>query len=136
MINYDVNNPFGFSPVTYPQYQIPQLNQINRQYQNSANTGGQQLLRVNGLESAKMYPTSPNSSIALFDENEDIFYLKSTDASNFPTIRKFKFVEVFDQAPKPVDAQYVTLEEFNKFKEELLNAKQSIRSESESTFTE
>lgn len=136
MINYDVNNPFGFSPVTYPQYQIPQLNQMNRQYQNSVNTGGQQLLRVNGLESAKMYPTSPNSSIALFDENEDIFYLKSTDASNFPTIRKFKFVEVFDQAPKPVEAQYVTLEEFNKFKEELLNAKQPVRSESESTFTE
>lgn len=136
MINYDVNNPFGFSLVTYPQYQIPQLNQMNRQYQSPANTGGQQLLRVNGIESAKMYPTSPNSSIALFDENEDVFYLKSTDASNFPTIRKFMFVEVFDQAPKPVETQYVTLEEFNKFKEELLNAKQSVRSESESTFTE
>lgn len=128
MINYDVNNPFGFSPLTYPQYQVPQLNQINRQYQPTSNTGGQQLLRVNGIESAKMYPTSPNSSIALFDENEDIFYLKSTDASNFPTIRKFKFVEVFDQTPKSVETQYVTLEEFNKFKEELLNAKQSIQS--------
>jgi len=96
-------------------------------YQFTTNGASQTLLRVNGIESAKAYPTQPNSMVALFDENEDVFYIKSTDASNFPTIKKYRFVEEVEKKEGEVDSsKFVTVDEFSKFKEEVLNAQQSI----------
>lgn len=112
---------------TYPNFQP------NSQPTSYTPTQPQQLQRVNGLDSAKAYPTSPNSTVALFDANEDIMYIKSTDASNFPTIRRFRFVEE-NETPN-VQPQYVTIDEFNKFKEEVLNGKQSIQSKPKSNDT-
>lgn len=89
-------------------------------------TNSQSLLRVNGIESAKAYPTQPNSMVALFDENEDVFYIKSTDASNFPTIKKYRFTEEVEKKDSDDTGKFVTFEEFSKFKEEVLNAQQSI----------
>ena len=105
----------NFNPANYSQTFNPNYN---------LSTNPTQLIRVNGLDSAKAYPTTPNSTVALFDSNDDIFYIKTTDASNFPTIRKFRFTEETEVAtPIP---QYVTIEEFNKFKEEVLDGKQFI----------
>ena len=89
------------------------------------NVSGPQLIRVNGIESAKMYPCQPNSTVALFDENEDIMYIKSTDASNFPTIRKFVFHEVTEEAA--TEEKYVTMEEFEALKKEIEDGQQFIR---------
>lgn len=89
-----------------------------------------QPLTVNGIESAKAYSMGPNSRIFLFDTNEDIFYVKETDASGFAKLKIFRFEEVKEEE-KPADPRYLTIEEFNKFKEELLNGKQFIRSQSE-----
>ena len=86
------------------------------------------VIKVNGLESVKAYSTVPNSTVILFDANEDIFYLKTTDASNYPSIRSFTFEEL--KAPTDNVTQYVTMNEFNKFKEEILNGKQFISNES------
>lgn len=80
-------------------------------------------ISVNGIESVKAYPTLPNSKIILFDANEDLFYCKETDSSNYPSIKIFRFSEV---KSTPKSEQYVTLDEFNKFKEEILNGKQFI----------
>ncbi len=107
------NNPYNFQS----GYQNPYLSQLQRPNES-------QLIQVNGIESARAYPTQPNSTYALFDSNEDVMYIKSTDASNFPTIRRFRFVEE-NEEPKKQET-YVTIEEFNKFKEEILNAKQSV----------
>lgn len=38
----------------------------------------QNLIRVNGIEGAKTYQMSANSTVALFDSNEDIMYIKTT----------------------------------------------------------
>ena len=109
-------------PMNYPQ--IPNYSPtFNSSFNSSSNQS--QLIRVNGIDSAKAYPTAPNSTVPLFDANEDIMYIKSTDASNFPTIRRFRFIEE-PETQMPVQQQYVTIEEFNKFKEELLNGKQFI----------
>ena len=81
-------------------------------------------ISVNGIESVKAYPTLPNSRIVLFDANEDLFYFKETDSSNFPSIRIFRFTEV-KSTPKSAQ-EYVTVDEFNRFKEEVLNGKQFI----------
>lgn len=81
-------------------------------------------IKVNGKESVDKFPMLPNSRVVLFDSNEDVFYCKETDANNVPNIRTFGFTEI-----KPIpkaETTYVTLEQFNKFKEELLNGKQYI----------
>ena len=94
-----------------------------------------QLDQVNGIESAKAYPTAPNSMYALFDSNEDVFYVKTTDASNFPVIKRYRFYE--ESEPKKEEApQYVTIEEFEKFKKEMLDAKQFVSEQSKSDYRE
>lgn len=107
--------------MNYPQ--VPNYSQtFSPNFGQTANPT--QLIRVNGIDSAKAYPTAPNSTVPLFDANEDIMYIKSTDASNFPTIRIFRFIE--EQETQTPAQQYVTIEEFNKLKEEILNGKQFI----------
>lgn len=114
-------------PMNYPQ--VPNYQPtFNSNFNSTANQS--HLIRVNGLDSAKAYPTSPNSTVALFDANEDIMYIKSTDASNFPTIRRFRFVE--EKETQIPTQQYVTMEEFNQFREEILNGKQFISNISKS----
>lgn len=53
----------------------------------------------------------PNSVAPLFDANEDILYVKSTDGAGFPTIRRFSFTPVPDG---DVSSQYVTRVEFDR----------------------
>ena len=89
---------------------------------------GDNILRVKGRESAMQLAVRPNSKVIAFHESEDIFYYITTDASGYKTVREFSFGEVVSDAEKSVE--YVTMEEFNKFKEDVLNAQQSIRSSS------
>lgn len=108
----------------YPQVTAP----VYRPVQPISYTQNQKdgLISVNGIESARAYPTQPNSRVALFDSNDDVFYVKTTDASNFPTIKRYRF---FEESEEQVNNEkYVTIEEFDKFKEEMLNGQQSIRS--------
>lgn len=122
---YGFNPNMIQTPTMQPRAMVPNPPQIN--------TVGvlqpRELEKVNGIESAKQYPMQPNSRVALFDMNEDIFYVKQTDASNFPTIRKFRFYEELEQpaqAPQVDSPQYVTMDEFNALKEEINNGQQSI----------
>lgn len=72
------------------------------------------LTQVVGIEGARAYQVPPNSSVPLFDSNNDILYVKSTDASGFPTIRTFDFVERKETAPaQPDTSTYVTKEDFD-----------------------
>lgn len=120
----------GYS-ISTPSFQVPS-SFLHQAANAQPMLGSQQLVRVNGIESAKAYPTQPNSMYALFDENEDFLYIKSTDASNFPTIRKFKLIE--EKEKEVEQPRYVTVEEFNKFKEELLNGKQYIQHDKSSKY--
>lgn len=124
--------PFSI-PQTGP---IPQLNAIAAQlaglqsaYASSQarpiQPQGDHITRVKGFESVQQLPTSPNSRDVAFHETEDIFYVITTDASNFKTIRQFSFTEIVPEEAKPV--QYVTVDEFNKFKEDVLNGQQFVR---------
>ena len=126
------DNIYGFNPnaiqtQSYPQTRItttpnpPLINPV---------ASSTELPMVNGYESAMRYPMPPNSRIALFDANDDIMYIKQTDASGYPIITKYRFTKVEDTPQQ--SEQYVTLDEFNKFKEEMLSGQQSIR-KSEST---
>ena len=96
----------------------------------------QNLIRVNGLDGAKAYQMPANSTVALFDNNEDILYIKNTDGAGFPSIRIFKFDEVTDSTKSEEKQDYISRKEFEEFKKELMNnGKQSI-SRSKSNLTD
>jgi len=99
-MDYGYNNPYMYNQMGNPR-------PVNN------------LVRVTGIEGAKAYQLAANSSVALFDGNEDIFYVKSTDGAGFPTIRAFSFSEIPTSPPTPTidTSQYVSVEDFNALKE-------------------
>ena len=80
----------------------------------------QELIRVNGLEGAKNYPLSPGSTVALFDAESDIMYIKSMDAGGFPSIRTFSFMET---TSKPTDSTEIRL---SAMEAEIANLKEAL----------
>ena len=67
------------------------------------------IVKVPGEEGAKSYQMPPNSRVALFDTSEDRFFLKTTDGTGYPTMRRFRFYEEFPEEPMLPDmSQYVT----------------------------
>ena len=124
-------NPYA-SLIPQNQYYNPQMNnqQIFPQEQ------PQNLIRVNGIDGAKAYQMNANSTVALFDANEDIVYIKNTDGAGFPSIRMFKFEEVNETTKSEEKQDYISRKEFEEFKKELMNnGKQSI-SRSKSNLTD
>lgn len=96
----------------------------------------QNLIRVNGIDGAKAYQMPANSTVALFDSNNDILYVKSTDGAGFPSIRTFSFTETKEEAKQVENIDYISRKEFEEFKKELMNnGKQSI-SRSKSNLTD
>lgn len=102
---------------------------MNYQYQN------QSIQRVNGIDGAKAYQLGAGQTMALFDSNEDLFYLKSCDNAGFPTIRVFKFEELseFDKK-QDFNTDFVSKEEFETFKKEVAEYVQQFISKPKSNF--
>lgn len=124
-------NPYASLMPQQSQYYNPQMN--NQQFLPQIQT--QNLIRVNGIEGAKAYQMSANSIVSLFDANEDIMYIKSTDGAGFPSIRTFSFTEIKEENKPAQQVDYISREEFEEFKKELMNnGKQSI-SRSKSNLT-
>jgi len=84
--------------------------------------------KVKGKNGATTFSLGPNSRIPLFDEENDIFFIKTTDANGEPTIRMFKFEEIKDEE---YPEKYLTIEKFDDymkdFRKELLDAQLDIR---------
>lgn len=93
--------PFQSSPYLQPQQQTQSI-----QY-------------VNGKQSAEAYQMPANSSVILMDSNQARFYMKQTDASGIATIKTYDFKET--EAEKPTE--YVTKQEFEKFKQSMKGVK-------------
>lgn len=84
------------------------------------------LTRVNGLEGAKAFQVMPRETVALFDGNDDVFYIKSADDGGFPTIKAYRFAEIDLTGAKPTN-DYVTKSEFEELRNEVKKyAEQSI----------
>ena len=115
-------NPNLYMPQSYQPYQtgpgVP-MSQPNW----VPNVGVQQpidaLISVTGLEGAKAYQLPPNSKIVLFDADSDIFYVKTTDAGGFPTIRSFSFAPIEQAAPQVSTGDYVPRSEFDALVQEV-----------------
>lgn len=88
---------------------------------------------IHGIEGAKAYPLGPNCRAPLFDDTEDVFYIKSTDANGFPTVKKYRFEEEVtidtNNSGNGVSLQEIRSlirEELGLVKEDILNAQQSV----------
>lgn len=72
---------------------------------------------VTGIEQAKSFFLPPNKSAILMDNSKAFFYYKETNLMGQFIMKTFEFHEVSE--PKP--PQYVTTEDFDKFKQELVS---------------
>lgn len=124
MFNYQA--PQGYSSVPYyqPRFYAPQPMPL--QQAEAYQMPGQSLIKVNGRAGAEAYQMpGPNSMAALFDANDDIFYLKSTDGAGYPTVTAYRFTAV-TEAPAAED-DVVRRSEFDAFKSELQEALKNVQ---------
>nr|DAL39475.1 MAG TPA_asm: hypothetical protein [Caudoviricetes sp.] len=117
-------NPYSMGmqyPYNMQSYNNQNLNNLNNMSTQN-NLVPQELIRVNGLQGAQTYQMAPNSTVALFDGNSDIMYIKQTDGAGFGNIRKFSFTEILDnqQVSQPSN-DFVSREEFENFKKEMMD---------------
>ena len=117
-----------------PQNQYYNQQMTNQQFQPQQET--RNLIRVNGIGGAKAYQMYPDSTVALFDSNEDIMYIKSTDGAGFPSIRSFRFEEIKADTQTKPSVDYISREEFEEFKKELMNNDKQSISRSKSNLTD
>ena len=80
----------------------------------------QGLIMVNGEEGARAFQLPPNKTVPLFDKNAMMFYLKTTDAGGFGSLRRFSYSEVVDSVPAAPERKedYLTRAEFEAWKRE------------------
>lgn len=129
-LNPWMQQPYGMGVQQYPQ-QRPMMQQYGSALY-GAPSAPRQLIRVSGMEGARAFQMVPNEVVALFDEGDDVLYVKSTDGAGFPTIRRFRFVEESD-APaqsQPSSNEFVTRAEFEELKGWMMaNGKQPVRAQ-------
>lgn len=77
------------------------------------------LVRVTGMDGAKAYQMGANSAVVLFDENEPVFYIKSTDGAGFPTITPYTFVEMTGTTVENTNNDFVSRSEFDEMAKEV-----------------
>ena len=78
---------------------------------------------VQGEAGAKSWFVAPGATVLLMDSENQRFYLKSADMNGVPAMRTFEYSEVGAQKPQEVQqtANFVTVEEFTEFKNEVMN---------------
>lgn len=147
---YNNGFPIGYQPaqIYYPQqYQAIPQNQI----QNSQSSQMQQpqqmnnsIIWVQGEAGAKSYLVAPNTTVQLWDSENQVIYLKSADASGMPSMKilDYKIRETAQpiQQPQVINTQnqdYVTRDELtafeNQIREQIANLKKEGKEDAEST---
>jgi hypothetical protein len=65
---------------------------------------------------------NPGATVLLMDSENQRFYVKSADMNGMPAMRTFQYTEVGQTSQTiPQQAQFVTVEEFNGFKSEIMS---------------
>ena len=86
---------------------------------------GQRLIKANGYEAAEKYPMPRDCEAAIFDEAEDYCYIKKTDTNGGVILLRYRMEE--DPIPHFDPKKYVTVDDFSKFKEDILNGFNDLR---------
>ena len=93
---YNNGFPMGYQPMYYPQQfqpqqpvmAPPQNPQPQQQNQQPMNNG---IIWVQGEAGAKSYLVAPNTTVQLWDSEDQVIYLKSADASGMPSIKTLDY---------------------------------------------
>ena len=83
-------------PVGYQPYYSPQFNQVP---QPQAQQNNNSIIWVQGEAGAKSYMVAPNTTVQLWDSEQQTIYLKSADASGMPSIKTLDYT-IRSEAPK------------------------------------
>lgn len=116
------NNGF---PANYPYVMPQQQPQVQSPQSNS-------IIWVQGEAGAKSYLVAPNNTVQLWDSENNVIYLKSADSSGMPSIKILDYTirENGSQTAQnglKMQSEYVTKEEFEKFKAEILESRKASR---------
>lgn len=127
----------------YPNYQPYQYQDQLNQLRNSPLQGqfvppmqqrpdASGLNWVQGEAGAKSWIVTPGATVLLMDSEGMKFYLKTADANGVPSLRTFEYAEVSPQkTQKPAEgANYVTVESFDAFKNDVLGRLETLSAES------
>lgn len=107
-----------FNGQPQPQSQpIPQAQPMLQQQTNP-------IIWVQGEAGAKSYLVSPNTSVPLWDSEQNTIYIKSADASGMPSMKILDYTireqnNGHSQAAQAQSPDYVTHEELENFKSEI-----------------
>lgn len=101
--------PMGYQPYYQPQYQ-------SQPTQPTTNNG---IIWVQGEAGAKSYLVAPNTTVQLWDSEEQVIYLKSADASGMPSMKVIDYKIRESNQPIHSNNSYVTKDELQEFKESL-----------------
>lgn len=114
---------FPYQPYPY-QDQLNQLRHANPMYPMPMNRPDSTGLNwVQGEAGAKSWFVNPGATVLLMDSENQRFYLKSADMTGVPAMRTFEYTEVGTQKlqEQPQAPQFVTMEEFTEFRNEVMN---------------
>lgn len=105
-----------------------------------AQIAGNGIMWVQGEAGAKSYLVAAGNSVLLMDSENSVFYIKSTDPSGMPLpLRIFDYSERTAQKPQaaPVPQfdpnQFITRQEFEQAISKLMQPKQEVTANAEST---
>ena len=90
------------------------------------------IIWVQGEAGAKSYLVAPNSTVQLWDSENNVIYLKSADSSGMPSMRILDYT-IRENVPQNAqnglknDSMYVTKDEFERFKAEILESRKNSR---------
>ena len=94
---------------------------------NKALMPGNRVIRVNGWEQAEKYPIPRDCEVIMLDcdPDSDYIYMKKTDINGAPTFARYKIKE--EPIPKFDPEKYVTVDNFNELRKEMLNEFNSLK---------
>lgn len=128
------NFPIGYQPaqIYYPQQYSPMPGQQNGQQ--TTQQGNSSIIWVQGEAGAKSYLVAPNTTVQLWDSENQVIYLKSADASGMPSMKILDYKiressqpmvqpQVINPQPSP---EYVTRDEFDAFESKIREQISSI----------
>lgn len=126
MFEYPTGNPGGY-PSAVPYYAPRSFAPAQFQAAPMVRPAPMELIKVNGRAGADAFRLdAPNSMVALFDANEDIFFIKSTDGAGYPTVDTYRFSKAETAAPAH-NFDFISRAEFDQFKSSLEEALKDVQ---------
>ena len=81
---------------------------------------GYRVIKVDGWQNAQDYPVPRDCEVILLDSKQDYIYMKKVDVNGGKEFERYKIT--VDPIPVFDPNKYVTIEDFDNFKKELLDA--------------